>query len=97
VDGKEALLMLARDLTAADRRPLLKDLIVVFAPIFNADGNEKMSKTNRPGQVGPEEGMGVRANRYSMLVDNGVVKTLNVEAPGKFEVSKAEVILSDLS
>ena len=31
--------------------------------------------------------MGVRANRYSMLVDNGVVKTLNVEAPGKFEVS----------
>jgi len=38
-------------------------------------------------------GMGVRSNRYSMLVDNGVVKTLNVEAPGKFEVSDAETML----
>jgi peroxiredoxin len=38
-------------------------------------------------------GMGLRSNRYSMLVDNGVVKTLNVEGPGKFEVSTAEVLL----
>ena len=38
-------------------------------------------------------GMGVRSNRYSMLVDDGVVKTLNVEAPGKFEVSDAETLL----
>ena len=39
-------------------------------------------------------GMGVRSQRYSMLVDNGVVKTLNIEAPGKFEVSNAETILA---
>lgn len=39
-------------------------------------------------------GMGVRSNRYSMLVVDGVVKTLNVEAPGKFEVSDAGTILS---
>ena len=32
-------------------------------------------------------GMGLRMNRFSMLVDNGVVKTLNLEGPGKFEVS----------
>lgn len=38
-------------------------------------------------------GMGVRANRYSMLVEDGVVKTLNVEAPGKFEVSDADTML----
>jgi peroxiredoxin len=38
-------------------------------------------------------GMGLRSNRYSMLVDNGVVKTLNVEAPGKFEVSDADTLL----
>ena len=38
-------------------------------------------------------GMGVRSNRYSMLVKDGVVKTLNVEAPGKFEVSNAETLL----
>jgi len=40
--------------------------------------------------------MGVRSQRYSMLVENGVVKKLNVEAPGKFEVSGAETILTQL-
>jgi len=38
-------------------------------------------------------GMGLRSNRYSMLVVDGVVKTLNIEAPGKFEVSDAATIL----
>lgn len=38
-------------------------------------------------------GMGLRSNRYSMLVDDGVVKTLNIEAPGKFEVSDADTML----
>ncbi len=41
-------------------------------------------------------GMGVRSQRYSMLIDNGVVKQLNVEAPGKFEVSGAETMLKQL-
>ena len=39
-------------------------------------------------------GMGLRSNRYSMLVVDGVVKTLNVEAPGKFEVSDADTLLA---
>jgi peroxiredoxin len=38
-------------------------------------------------------GMGVRIKRFSMLVENGVVKTLNVEKPGAFEVSDAATIL----
>ena len=38
-------------------------------------------------------GMGVRSKRYAMLVDNGVVKALNVEAPGAFEVSSADAML----
>jgi peroxiredoxin len=38
-------------------------------------------------------GMGVRSNRYSMLVEDGVVKALNVEGPGKFEVSDALTLL----
>jgi len=41
-------------------------------------------------------GMGVRMQRFSMLVDNGVVRQLNVEAPGKFEVSGAEAMLKQL-
>jgi glutaredoxin/glutathione-dependent peroxiredoxin len=43
------------------------------------------------------KGMGVRSQRYSMLLDDGVVKALHVEAPGKFEVSNAETMLKDLS
>ena len=39
------------------------------------------------------KGMGVRSQRYSMLVEDGVVKALNVEAPGKFEVSDAATLL----
>jgi peroxiredoxin len=41
-------------------------------------------------------GMGMRCQRFSMLVDNGVVKTLNIEAPGKFEVSDADTMLKQL-
>ena len=38
-------------------------------------------------------GMGVRSQRYSMLVKDGVVKALNVEAPGKFDVSDAKTLV----
>ena len=41
-------------------------------------------------------GMGVRCQRFSMLVDDGVVKTLNIEGPGKFEVSDADTMLKQL-
>ena len=43
-----------------------------------------------------KEGMGIRSQRYSMLVDNGVVKALHVEAPGQYEVSSAEAMLKVL-
>jgi peroxiredoxin len=39
-------------------------------------------------------GMGLRSNRYSMLVKDGMVTTLNIEAPGKFEVSDAATLLA---
>jgi peroxiredoxin len=41
-------------------------------------------------------GMGVRSQRYSMLVDDGVVRQLNVEAGGKFEISDAATLLKQL-
>ena len=42
------------------------------------------------------KGLGLRSNRYSMLVRNGKVEQLNVEAPGKFEVSDADTLLRQL-
>jgi peroxiredoxin len=61
-----------------------------------ADGSAEFAK-----KLGLEldltaRGMGVRMNRISMLVDNGVVKQLNVEGPGKFEVSDAGTMLKQL-
>ncbi len=58
-----------------------------------ADGSAEF--TNATGLVLDltARGMGVRSQRYSMLVVDGVVKMLNIEAPGKFEVSGAETLL----
>ena len=61
-----------------------------------ADGAADFTKKLGLDQDLTARGMGVRSQRYSMIVDNGVVKTLNVEAPGKFEVSKAEAMLAQL-
>ncbi len=43
-----------------------------------------------------ERGLGLRSDRYAMLVEDGVVKSLHREAPGKFEVSSAEAMLAEL-
>lgn len=62
-----------------------------------ADGSAALT-----GKLGLEldltaRGMGVRSQRYSMLVEDGVVKALNVEGPGKFEVSDADTMLKQLA
>jgi glutaredoxin/glutathione-dependent peroxiredoxin len=62
-----------------------------------ADGSAAFSKALGLDIDLSSRGMGIRSQRYSMLVDNGVVKQLNVEAPGKFEVSNAETLLAQLS
>jgi len=41
-------------------------------------------------------GMGIRGQRYAMVIDNGVVKQFHLEKPGQFEVSSAEYVLSQL-
>ena len=59
-----------------------------------ADGSAEWTKALGLTMDLTAKGMGVRSQRFSMLVDNGVVKTLNIEAPGKFDVSNAETILA---
>jgi peroxiredoxin len=60
------------------------------------DGNAELIKKLGLERDLSDSGMGLRSRRFSMLVDNGVVKQLNVEAPGKFEVSDAETMLKQL-
>lgn len=59
-----------------------------------ADGSAEFAKATGLTLDLNARGMGLRSNRYSMLVVDGVVKSLNVEAPGKFEVSDAETLLA---
>jgi peroxiredoxin len=59
-----------------------------------ADGSADFAKATGLTLDLTTRGMGLRSDRYSMLVVDGVVKTLNVEAPGKFEVSDAATLLA---
>jgi peroxiredoxin len=61
-----------------------------------ADGGAEFTKA-----VGMEldlsaRGLGVRSKRYSMLVEDGIVKTLNIEAPGDMDVSSASTMLEQV-
>jgi len=59
-----------------------------------ADGSADFAKATGLTFDLTARGMGVRSQRYSMLIDDGVVKSLNIEAPGKFEVSDADTLLT---
>ncbi|PKO66259.1 MAG: peroxiredoxin [Betaproteobacteria bacterium HGW-Betaproteobacteria-16] len=59
-----------------------------------ADGSADFAKATGLTLDLTGKGMGLRSNRYSMLVRDGVVKSLNIEAPGKFEVSDAATLLA---
>ena len=61
-----------------------------------ADGNADFSKAVGLTMDGTGYGMGTRAQRNAMVVQDGVDKALNVEAPGAFEVSSAESIIKAL-
>ena len=60
------------------------------------DGNAEFSKAIDLTLDLTGRGMGVRSNRYAMIVQDGVVSYLAVEAPGQFEVSSAEAVLAKL-
>jgi glutaredoxin/glutathione-dependent peroxiredoxin len=63
---------------------------------FLGDGSGELTKKLGLEVDLSKHGLGMRMQRFSMFVDDGVVKQLNVEAPGKFEVSNAETILKQL-
>jgi len=61
-----------------------------------ADGSATFTRALGLDQDLTARGMGVRSVRYSMLVEDGIVKRLDIERPGKFEVSDAETMLKQL-
>ena len=80
VCGKEALLILLRDLVSGEHDDWLSSLTLLIAPIYNADGNERLAEGNRPFQLGPIGGMGARANAQGLDLNRDHLKLESPEA-----------------
>jgi hypothetical protein len=82
VEGKEALQMVLRELAAGRHDALLDSLVLLVAPIYNADGNERIDPQNRPRQHGPVGGMGIRPNAQGLDLNRDHTKLETPEARG---------------
>jgi dipeptidyl-peptidase-4 len=82
VEGKEATLMFLRDMLKDRNPPALKNIVFLICPIFNADGNEKISRENRPYQNGPVNGVGVRYNGQMLDLNRDAMKAESPEIKG---------------
>ncbi len=80
VEGKEAVLVLARRLTSGDLKPLTRQLVILIAPNYNADGNEKVNVQNRTAQYGPVAGVGTRENGKGLDLNRDYMKLDSLEA-----------------
>ncbi len=82
VEGKEATLMLARDLLDNAPEKLLDKVTLLICPLFNPDGNDKFSKNNRKNQNGPVNGVGVRYNGQHLDINRDALKLETPEMLG---------------
>lgn len=80
VCGKEAMQMLLRSLADGEHAEWLDSLVLLIAPIYNADGNERVRLTNRRYQHGPVAGMGQRANAQGLDLNRDNTKLESPEA-----------------
>ncbi len=80
VEGKEAVLMLSRRLLSGDLKPLTRQLVILIAPDYNADGNEKVTPQNRTAQNGPVAGVGTRENSKGFDLNRDYMKLDTAEA-----------------
>ncbi|HEX9369100.1 MAG TPA: M14 family zinc carboxypeptidase [Vicinamibacterales bacterium] len=80
VEGKEAALVLLRDLALGQHKEWLQSMVFLVTPDYNADGNEKVALTNRQRQNGPINGMGTRANAQNLNINRDYMKLDTPEA-----------------
>lgn len=80
VEGKEVALALAREIARGRYAAWLDSMVLLIAPIYNADGNERVSLTNRGPQHGPIGGMGTRPNAQGLNINRDYIKLETPEA-----------------
>jgi hypothetical protein len=74
VEGKESAQILLREFAMGQHKDWLQSTVFLISPIYNADGNEKFSLTNRQRQNGPIEGMGTRNQAQNMNLNRDFMK-----------------------
>lgn len=85
VEGKEGVQHLMRDIVTGPLGSLLSKLVLLIAPIYNADGNEKIDIKNRTAQNGPPGGVGTRENAQQLDLNRDFMKLETPEARGLVE------------
>jgi hypothetical protein len=80
VEGKEAILRLARRLVSGDLKEMTRRMVFLIAPNYNADGNEKVNVINRTAQNGPVAGVGTRENSKGLDLNRDYIKLDTAEA-----------------
>ncbi len=86
VEGKEASLMLARDILDGRHGDLLDHMVLLIVPLFNPDGNDRIDPANRKldlahfeGQLGPESGVGTRVNAAGINLNRDYLRQEGLE------------------
>ncbi len=80
IDGKDASLMLLREIATGARPGILDAITLVLVPIYNVDGHERVSRFNRSQQDGPEEGQGFRTTARGLDLNRDHLKLDSAEA-----------------
>ena len=85
VEGKEALQVLLREILKGERSYLLDNQILLFAPIYNTDSNDKMEQGRRPSQEDSPVKVGIRANSQGWDLNRDGMKAEALETQGLFQ------------
>ena len=82
VEGKEIVQQLMRDILLGDKKHLLNNQILIFAPIYNTDSNDKMKQGRRPSQEDSPVEVGIRANSQGLDLNRDGIKMEAFETKG---------------
>jgi len=82
VEGKEIIQQIMRDILLGNKKHLLDNQIILFAPIYNTDSNDKMKKGRRPSQEDSPVEVGIRANSQGLDLNRDGIKMEGLETKG---------------
>ena len=82
VEGKEIVQQIMRDILLGDKKHLLENQIIIFAPIYNTDSNDKMKQGRRPSQEDSPVEVGIRSNSQGLDLNRDGIKMEAFETAG---------------